>query len=58
MCEGELLEERRLSEGIGLNALGLLHGHLKTIATDEACSTLTPNEEITSKIQQLECISC
>ena len=45
MCKGELLEERGLDEGVGLHTLGLLHSHLETIATDEACSTLTGNEE-------------
>lgn len=40
--EGELLEESGLDEGVGLDTLGLLHGHLHTIAADETCGTLCP----------------
>ena len=38
--ECKLLEEGGLYEGIGLDALGLLHSHLEAIATDETGGTL------------------
>ena len=39
-AEQELLKEVGLDEGVGLHTLGLLHRHLQTVATDEACGHL------------------